>query len=73
LPSRIKAAYNVASGDITSAGSQVGATLKRGTYRKDVDAADRKTTTFKVRLDSNAAGDECGALGILFKTKRSPR
>lgn len=73
LPSRIKAAYNVASGDITSAGNQVGATLKRGTYRMDVAAGDRKTTTFKVRLDANAAGDECGAVGILFKTKRSPR
>ena len=73
LPSRIKAAYNVASGDITSAGSQVNATPKRGTYRLDIASADRKTTTFKVRLDANAAGDECGSLGVLFKTKRSPR
>ena len=73
LPSRIKAAYNVASGDITSAGSQVNATPKRGTYRLDIASGDRKTTTFKVRLDANAAGDECGSLGVLFKTKRSPR
>ena len=63
----------MASGDITSAGSQVNATPKRGTYRLDIASADRKTTTFKVRLDANAAGDECGSLGVLFKTKRSPR
>ena len=73
LPTRIKAAYNVASGDISSAGNQVANTLTRGTYRMDVAAADKKTTTFKVRLDANAAGDECGSVGVLFKTKRSPR
>jgi len=72
LPSRIKANYGIAS-EVISAGSQVANTLTRGTYRMDVASAHRKTTKFKVRLDSNSSTDECGSVGILFKTKRSPR
>ena len=69
LPSRIKANYSINSSK-PSAGSQVSNTQTRGTYRLDVN---QKATNLKVRLDSNAAGDECGAVGVLFRTKRSPR
>jgi len=69
LPSRIKANYTINSSK-PSAGSQVSNTQVRGTYRMDVN---QKATNLKVRLDSNTAGDECGAVGILFRTKRSPR
>ena len=69
LPSRIKANYSINSSK-PSAGSQVSDTQTRGTYRLDVN---QKATNLKVRLDSNAAGDECGAVGVLFRTKRSPR
>ena len=66
---RIKANYSVNSA-VPSQGSQVSATKERGTYRKVVNT---KTTNLKVRLDANTAGDECGAVGVLFRTKRSPR
>jgi len=69
LPTRIKSNYSVNSSK-PSAGSQIGATVKRGTYRQTVNT---KTTNFKIRLDANTAGDECGAVGILFRTKKSPR
>ena len=69
LPSRIKANYSINSSK-PSAGDQVSDTQTRGTYRLDVN---QKATNLKVRLDSNAAGDECGAVGVLFRTKRSPR
>jgi len=69
LPSRIKANYTTNSNK-PAAGSQVSNTQVRGTYRMNVN---QKATNLKVRLDSNAAGDECGAVGILFRTKRSPR
>jgi hypothetical protein len=72
VPTRIKANYTVNSAK-PAAGDQLGAAKVRGTYRMDIESADRKTTNLKVRLDSNAAGDECGAVGVLFKTKRSPR
>ena len=69
LPSRVKVNYSINSSK-PSAGSQVSDTQTRGTYRLDVN---QKATNLKVRLDSNAAGDECGAVGVLFRTKRSPR
>jgi hypothetical protein len=72
VPTRIKANYTVNSAK-PAVGNQLGATKVRGTYRMDIETADRKTTNLKVRLDSNTAGDECGAVGVLFKTKRSPR
>ena len=68
-PTRIKANYSINSSK-PNAGSQLGSSTVRGTYRMDVN---QKTTNFKVRLDANAAGDECGAVGILFRTKRRPR
>tara|TARA_R110000824_G_scaffold13876_7_gene59679 strand:- start:2102 stop:5311 length:3210 start_codon:yes stop_codon:yes gene_type:complete len=69
LPTRIKANYSINSSK-PSAGNQVSNTQTRGTYRL---AINQKATNLKVRLDSNAAGDECGAVGVLFRTKRSPR
>jgi len=69
LPTRVKSNYSTNSTK-PNAGSQVGATLTRGTYRQAVNV---KATNLKVRLDSNTAGDECGAVGVLFRTKRSPR
>ena len=68
-PTRIKASVSVNSSR-PSQGSQLGATQTKGTYRLDVG---QKTTNLMVRLDANAAGDECGAVGVLFKTKRHPR
>ena len=68
-PTRIKANYSINSSK-PSAGSQLGSTQVRGTYRLDIN---QKATNLKIRLDSNAAGDECGAVGVLFRTKRSPR
>lgn len=68
-PTRIKINYSTNSSQ-PSAGSQVANTVTRGTYRKIVNTT---ATNLKVRLDANAAGDECGALGILYKTKRKPR
>ena len=32
-----------------------------------------KDTEIRVRLDSNTNIDTCGALGILYKTKRTPK
>jgi hypothetical protein len=69
LPTRVKSNYTTNSSK-PAAGSLVGATQTRGTYRQAVNA---NVTNLKVRLDSNSAGDECGAVGILFKTKKSPR
>ena len=69
LPTRIKSNYSVNSSK-PSAGSQIGATVKRGTYRQTVNT---KTTNLKIRLDANTAGDECGAVGVLFRAKKSPR
>ena len=69
LPTRIKSSYSTDSSK-PNAGSQVSATKTRGTYRQTVNS---NTTNFKVRLDANAAGDECGAVGILFRTKRHPK
>ena len=71
---RIKIATSL-NGTLPNAGSQLADTLIKGTYRKDVKT---KSTTLKVRVDSvNSVGevttDECKSLGILFKTKRSPK
>ena len=68
-PTRIKINYSTNSSQ-PNAGSQIPNTVTRGTYRKTVNTT---ATNLKVRLDANAAGDECGALGILYKTKRKPR
>ena len=68
-PTRIKVNYSTDSSRPT-AGSQLSSTTTRGTYRMTVN---QKTTNLKVRIDANAAGDECGAVGILFRTKRRPR
>ena len=68
LTSRIKANFSVDSSK-PSAGGQVASTLKNGTYRKAINT---KATNLKVRLDSNAAGDELGAVGILFRLNRIP-
>jgi hypothetical protein len=71
---RIKIATSL-NGALPSVGSQLADTLTKGTYRKDVKT---KSTTLKVRVDSvnstgNVTTDECKSLGILFKTKRSPK
>ena len=68
-PTRIKVNYSTNSSK-PNAGSQLANTLTRGTYRMDVN---QKATNLKVRIDANSAGDECGAVGVLFRTKRSPR
>ena len=68
-PTRIKVNYSTDSSKPT-AGSQLSNTTTRGTYRMTVN---QKTTNLKIRIDANAAGDECGAVGILFRTKRRPR
>ena len=69
LPTRIKSNYSTDSSK-PNVGNQVSATQTRGTYRQSVNT---NVTNFKVRLDSANAGDECGALGILFRTKRHPK
>jgi hypothetical protein len=68
-PTRIKINYSTNSSQ-PSAGSQVANTVTRGVYRKTVNTT---ATNLKIRLDANTAGDECGAIGILYKTKRKPR
>ena len=75
---QLKANYSVpASSAFNSAlpavGSQVSATKKRGTYRMDILSSDKTSTNLRLRLDANTAGDECGAVGVLFRTKKSPR
>ena len=43
---------------------------KKGTFREVINLKD---TEIRVRLDSNTNIDTCGALGILYKTKRTPK
>ena len=69
LTDRIKANFTTDSTK-PNAGSQVSSSKTRGTFRLPIN---QEATNLKVRLDSNAAGDECGAVGILFRSKRSPR
>ena len=68
LNSRIKANFTTNSTK-PSAGNQVANTLKNGTFRMPMNT---KATNLKVRLDSNTAGDELGAVGILFRLNRIP-
>ena len=68
LNSRIKANFTTNSAK-PSAGSQVANTLKNGTFRKAINT---KATNLKIRLDANAAGDELGAVGVLFRLNRIP-
>ena len=39
----------------------------------DILSSDKTSTNLRLRLDANTAGDECGAVGVLFRTKKSPR
>ena len=68
LNSRIKANFTTNSTK-PSAGNQVSDTIKNGTFRMGMNT---KATNLKVRLDSNAGGDELGAVGILFRLNRIP-
>jgi len=72
---RLKASYSVPTSSTfnsakPSVGNQLDSTKIRGTYRLNVD---KNSTNIKIRLDSNTAGDECGAVAVLFRTKRSPK
>ena len=70
--SRIKV-NKTTDGTFPSAGSQLPAQVDadKGTFRlRDVNT---KVTQLRIRLDSNSSTDACGAISVLFKTKRSPR
>ena len=71
---RIKVGHSL-DNSLPSSGSQLSNTVVKGSYRKTINA---KSTSIKVRIDPNTTTgdvttDECGSIGILYKTKRSPR
>ena len=68
-PKRIKI-NTTTDGTFPSIGSQLANTVTRGTYRKSVNA---NLTELRLRLDSVTSIDTCGSVGVLFRTKRSPR
>ena len=68
-PTRIKIQTTI-DGAFPSAGNQLADEITRGTYRKAIDA---NLTELRIRLDSVNSIDTCGAVGVLFRTKRSPR
>ena len=71
-PTRIKV-EKTSNGTFPALGSQLPDNIStgRGTYRlKNVN---QNLTELRVRLDSVNTIDNCGAIGILFRTKRSPR
>lgn len=70
LPTRIRASVTTDSSKPVVADDRLGADKTRGTHRLTVN---QKATNLKVRLDAHAEGNECGAVGVLFRTKRSPR
>ena len=70
--SRIKV-NKTTDGTFPTAGSQLPAqtNIDKGSFRlKNINT---KATQLRIRLDSNSSTDACGAVSILFKTKRSPR
>ena len=44
--------------------------ISSSNFRKTINA---NAERLKIKVEPQAAGDECGAVSILFKTKRSPR
>ena len=71
-PTRIKI-EKTTNGTFPGVGDQLPDNIStgRGTYRlKNIN---QSLTELRVRLDSVTSIDTCGAIGILFRTKRSPR
>lgn len=67
---RIKVEKTV-DGSFPSSGSQLANNIStsRGTYRmKNINS---KTTSLRVRLDSNSESDSCSAFSILFRSKKA--
>ena len=69
-PIRLKVASTSDGTFPGSAGSLVPNTLKRGTYRKSIAASNNE---LRIRLDSNTSIDSCGAVGVLYRTKKTPK
>tara|TARA_Y100001963_G_C6787943_1_gene453921 strand:- start:1496 stop:4825 length:3330 start_codon:yes stop_codon:yes gene_type:complete len=70
--SRVKL-QKTTNGTFPAAGSQLAnnAATERGTYRMtDINS---NATSLRIRLDSQSSTDSCSAIGVLFRTKRSPR